>query len=111
MPAAMNSVEWNVVTEQLPHWKFGQWDWSSYNKMKIKCYEKPELTQSLCNMYFTGEELDDLLVTFEGSGRDVIELSLNWIYKHEARTKGWVPEIYHELTSNYYFSFTELIHR
>lgn len=105
---AIDNEEWIVVTGWQPHWKFGTWDlkflkqdedkmlWESGNihimgRQNLE-EEKPELAQFLSNMFFTNEQLADLMVAVQESDRDVTEVTLDWMNENEELIESWIPE-------------------
>jgi glycine betaine/proline transport system substrate-binding protein len=105
---AIDNEEWIVVTGWQPHWKFGTWDlkflkqdedkmlWESGNihimgRQNLE-EEKPELAQFLSNMFFTNEQLADLMVAVEESDRDVAQVTLDWMNENEELIESWIPD-------------------
>ena len=105
---AISNEEWIVVTGWNPHWKFGSWNlkflqqdedkmmWETGNihMMGRKDLEedKPELAQFLRNMFFTEDQLADLMVAVEESDRPVAEVTRDWMYENEDLVDSWIPE-------------------
>lgn len=104
---AVENEEWIVVTGWQPHWKFGRWDlkfleqdddkllWETGNihmmgRENLR-EDKPELAQFLENMFFTEEELADLMVAVEESDRNVLEVTHDWMYENEDLVDSWIP--------------------
>ena len=111
MTAALDDAiareEWIVVTGWDPHWMFGRWDlkfleqdpdkivWGDENihimGRKDLDEDKPELAQFLRNMFFTTEELGDLMLAVEESDADVEETVRMWMAENEEVINRWIP--------------------
>lgn len=111
MTAALDDAiareEWIVVTGWDPHWKFGRWDlkfleqdpdkevWGDENihimGRKDLDEDKPELAQFLRNMFFTTEELGDLMLAVEESDADVEDTVRIWMAENEELVNSWIP--------------------
>ncbi len=104
---AINREEWIVVTGWDPHWKFGRWDlkfleqdpdkevWGDEN-IHIMGREglredKPELAQFLENMFFTTDQLADLMLQVEQSDDDVMDVARDWMHQNEDLILSWIP--------------------
>ncbi len=104
---AINREEWIVVTGWDPHWKFGRWDlkfleqdedkmiWDAENihilGRKDLEEDKPELAQFLRNMFFTVEELADLMLFIEEADAGVLDAAREWMYANEHVVDAWIP--------------------
>ena len=104
---AINRGEWIVVTGWDPHWKFGRYDlkfleqdedkivWDAENihilGRKDLDEDKPELAQFLRNMFFTVDELADLMLYIEEADVDVLEAAREWMYANEEVVQAWIP--------------------
>lgn len=104
---AVRREDWIVVTAWKPHWMFGRWDlkfleqdpdkviWDSGNIQIIGRADlhedKPELAAFLSAMYFSDEELHDLMLKIEESDEDVLEVARQWMHDNEAVVKAWLP--------------------
>ena len=119
MTAALSSAIENeepiIVTGWQPHWKFGRWDLKFLKQDEDKMMwergnihimgrqnleqDKPELAQFLRNMYFTEEQLGDLMVTVEESDQDVSQVTMQWMNEHEELVNSWIPEGAGEMAS------------
>ncbi|WP_340106301.1 glycine betaine ABC transporter substrate-binding protein [Rhodohalobacter sp. 8-1] len=119
MTAALSSAIENeepiIVTGWQPHWKFGRWDlkflkqdednmlWERGNihimgRQNLE-QDKPELAQFLKNMFFTEEQLGDLMVAVEQSDQDVSQVTMEWMNEHEELINSWIPEGAGEMAS------------
>ncbi|MCF7946668.1 MAG: glycine betaine ABC transporter substrate-binding protein [Spirochaetia bacterium] len=104
---AVDNEEWIVVTGWTPHWKFGRWDlkfleqdadkqvWGEGNihimGRKNLETDKPELAQFLKNMFFTTDQLADLMLKVEQSDKDVLEVARDWMNENEDVVEAWLP--------------------
>jgi len=108
LEAAIQDEEWIVVTGWRPHWKFGRWDLKFLEQDQEQVWDtenihilgrediwddKPELAEFLSNMYFTDEQLSDLMVQVEESDLDVEEVARQWMQDNEELIESWIPEI------------------
>ena len=105
---AINNEEWIVVTGWDPHWKFASWDLKFLQQDEDKMMwetgnihmmgradleeDKPELAQFLRNMFFTEEQLADLMLAVEESDRPVAEVTRDWMYENEDLVDSWIPD-------------------
>lgn len=105
---AISNEEWIVVTGWDPHWKFGSWDLKFLQQDEDKMMwetgnihmmgradleeDKPELAQFLRNMFFTEEQLADIMLAVEESDRDVADVTRDWMYENEELVESWIPE-------------------
>ncbi len=104
---AINRDEWIVVTGWDPHWMFGRWDlkfleqdpdkevWGDENihimgRLDLE-EDKPELAQFLRNMFFTADQLADLMLQVEESDKDVLEVARDWMNENEDVVLSWIP--------------------
>lgn len=116
LSSAIENEEWIVVTGWQPHWKFGRWDlkflYQDEDKMLWETgnihimgrenleEDKPELAQFLKNMYFTEEQLADLMVKVNESDQDVATVTKEWMMEHEELVNSWLPEGAGEMAAN-----------
>ncbi len=105
---AISNEEWIVVTGWDPHWKFASWDLKFLQQDEDKMIwetgnihmmgradleeDKPELAQFLRNMFFTEEQLADLMLAVEESDRDVADVTRDWMYENEDLVDSWIPD-------------------
>jgi len=113
---AISNEEWIVVTGWDPHWKFASWDLKFLQQDEDKMIwetgnihmmgradleeDKPELAQFLRNMFFTEEQLADLMLAVEESDRDVADVTRDWMYENEDLVDSWIPDE-DELSADY----------
>ena len=105
---AISNDEWIVVTGWRPHWMFGRWDlkfleqdedkklWTQGNihimgRKDIE-QDKPELAQFLKNMFFTDEQLGDLMLKVRESDADVSEVARQWMNDNPDVINNWLPQ-------------------
>ncbi len=108
LEAAIQNEEWVVVTGWRPHWKFGRWDLKFLEQDQEQVWEtgnihilgredvwedNPELAEFLSNMFFTDEQLADLMVAVEESDEDVEDVARSWMEANEELIEGWIPEM------------------
>ncbi len=103
---AISNDEWIVVTGWRPHWMFGRWDlkflkqdedkklWTQGNihimgRKNIE-QDKPELAQFLKNMFFTDEQLGDLMLKVRESDADVSEVARQWMNDNPDVINNWL---------------------
>jgi len=111
MTAALSDAiareEWIVVTGWDPHWKFGRWDLKFLEQDEDKTVwgdgdihmmgridlddDKPELAQFLRNMFFTTDELADLMMAVEESDDDVLVAAREWMNENPEVVEAWIP--------------------
>jgi glycine betaine/proline transport system substrate-binding protein len=105
---AIDSNESIVVTGWKPHWMFARWDlkfleqdpdkimWQEGNihimGRKDLMEDKPQLAQFLKNMFFTNEQLADLMLKVNESDEDVEVVARQWMNDHEQLVEGWLPQ-------------------
>ncbi len=112
MAAALNDAidkeEWIIVTGWQPHWKFGRWnlkflqqdeDKKLWKKGNIHIMgrlgleeDKPELAQFLKNMFFTDEQLGDLMLKVRESDEDIEDVVRLWMAENEELIESWIPQ-------------------
>jgi glycine betaine/proline transport system substrate-binding protein len=116
LSSAIENEEWIVVTGWQPHWKFGRWDLKFLKQDEDKMLwetgnihimgredieeDKPELAQFLKNMYFTEDQLADLMVKVNESDQDVATVTSEWMMDHEDLINSWIPEGAGEMAAN-----------
>lgn len=116
LSSAIEDEEWVVVTGWNPHWKFGRWDLKFLEQDEDKTLweignihimgrdnleqDKPELAEFLRNMYFTEEQLADLMVAVEESDQDVEQVTMEWMNENEDLVESWIPEGADEMASS-----------
>lgn len=104
---AISKEEWVMVTGWRPHWMFGRWDlkfleqdeaqiWSPGNihimgRLGLK-EDKPELAEFLGNMFFTDEQLADLMLKVRESDEDIEVVVRQWINENEELIESWIPQ-------------------
>lgn len=105
---SVNRHEWIVVTGWRPHWMFGRWDlrflkqdpdkivWEEGNihimgRKNLK-KEKTELAKFLMNMFFTSDQLSDLMVNVEESSDDVEVVARRWMNENPDVIDAWIPK-------------------
>ncbi|MFW5996606.1 MAG: glycine betaine ABC transporter substrate-binding protein [Lentisphaeria bacterium] len=107
---AVDKEEWIVVTGWKPHWKFERWDlkfleqdedkevWGA-GKIHIMGRQdlqrdKPELAKFLENMFFSDEQLADLMLAVEEAGSDesIESVVAEWMEDNPDVVDSWIPE-------------------
>lgn len=107
---AVEKEEWIVVTGWKPHWKFERWDlkfleqdedkevWGAgkihiMGKQDLE-RDKPELAQFLENMFFTDEQLADLMLAVRDAGGDesIEAVVAEWMEDNDDVVNAWIPE-------------------
>lgn len=104
---AISKEEWVMVTGWRPHWMFGRWDlkfleqdeaqiWSPGNihimgRLGLK-EDKPELAEFLGNMFFTDEQLADLMLKVRESDEDIEVVVRQWMNENEELIESWIPQ-------------------
>lgn len=104
---AISKEEWVMVTGWRPHWMFGRWDlkfleqdeaqiWSPGNihimgRLGLKD-DKPELAEFLGNMFFTDEQLADLMLKVRESDEDIEVVVRQWMNENEELIESWIPQ-------------------
>ena len=105
---AVSDEEWIVVTGWKPHWMFARWDlkfleqdsdkmmWKSGNihimgREDLR-EEKPALATFRENMYFTDEQLADLMLNVRNAGdASIADVVAEWMEQNESLINGWLP--------------------
>ena len=106
---AIDNEEWIVVTGWKPHWMFGRWElkflkqdedkkmWKAGNihimGREDLAEDKPELEKFLRNMYFTDEQLADLMLKVSEAADSATTESVvaEWMENHEELVNSWIP--------------------
>ncbi len=104
---AISKEEWVVVTGWRPHWMFGRWNlkfleqdeaqvWSTGNihimaRLGLK-EDKPELAEFLGNMFFTDEQLAELMLKVRESDEDIEDVVRQWMNENEELIESWIPQ-------------------
>ncbi len=105
---AIENNEWIVVTGWRPHWMFGRFELKFLKQSPSKTIwekgdihilgrknirqDKPELAQFLSNMFFTHEQLADLMVKVKESDQDIETVVTEWMNNHPDVINAWIPE-------------------
>lgn len=106
---AVENKEWIVVTAWKPHWMFGRWEMKFLEQDPDKVIwetgdieiigrvglhaDKPELARFLSNMYFTDEQLSDLMLQVQESDEGVEAVARKWMNENEDVVTAWIPEV------------------
>jgi glycine betaine/proline transport system substrate-binding protein len=106
---AIDNEEWIVVTGWRPHWMFGRWElkfleqdpdkvlWKEGNihimgRKDIE-QDKPELAAFLRSLFFTDEQLADLMLKVEQSDADVEDVAREWMNANPDAVDNWLPSM------------------
>ncbi|NLV86009.1 MAG: glycine betaine ABC transporter substrate-binding protein [Clostridiales bacterium] len=113
MTAALNKAisanEPIIVTGWKPHWKFIKHDLKILADPKL-CYgeeekayviarlglseEMPEVAELLANMYFTIDQLQEIIYMMDVSEKDNKDVCREWIFQNVDVVNSWLPEGY-----------------
>lgn len=95
-----------VVTGWAPHWKFGRFDLKFLEQDGEEFFapdnihimgrqnlheEKPELAELLGNMFFSTDELADLMLYVNESDADEAVSTREWMMQNEDLVNSWIP--------------------
>lgn len=103
---AISKKQWIVITGWKPHWKFSQYklkflaDPKGTFGKKESIYtivrkglkeDKPEVYQILDRFHWTTEDMQEVMLAIH-KGKTPDEAAQDWINKHPAKVKQWLPD-------------------